>query len=1057
MLFGRCFVIKKYSVLLLLVLFLLLWVTPAFGSGPTQIDLSSLGAFQFGYTQTGERNYDAGNNGMGFAPAWYCANMGTSYSQPLILDGAAIGSPNGLPAVVVAAGFDLYGFDSLPPNPQMAGAFVDASGENEPLWSVPVAGSTPTKSHPTLVRINGRYIVMIGTAGVQGGGAMLQAYDVTGSFSGPGQQPKPVFSAFDPNATDIVSGPVVMNWNGHLVCLYTTGDNGDVDVVSGFDGYDGSQPLPASQLASSFIHIGVDPGGRTSSTICPVLGGTAFLVGDDNHGSDNGVYLYSLDDVLRINARGQVVAKDSVQYANFWPDPYAGQGSSFTVNGNDAYYIDDLSHVFGVHVDSFNQFMSNDDYAGQPNWRSPAMDGQNVYFPVGCLSGSQGYLLAIPLGGSGTAAWKKPLPSGNSADTAPACWDDSGGNQVMIGSGNEIDAFDTSTGNCYTLALGGEATQGGDWYGSGVSGELAVSQGVAVATCSNGVVAWVNEPFDFSVTKVDPGCPQDDQGNYVAQGGQQYTATVTAQYQLSGTGPNQADMVTVDGLHNEGGMWNAQTNQATGGTWYSAGLTDTSGHALPQGNLPDITGNPPQNDFYENMNVGQALQYQFQWTASSIAGMDTIGGAIDIDFHASNPLVQDQPDVNLKNNLVEVPVRVEAPQLIVTPASAAVTVFDTVPFTATYYPEGQANQNNAPGQVVTTMSAWASDNNAVATVGPTSGVATGVRAGTTTISAVYDHSSGTAQINVTQAQGGSGTAALSLYDFPTSWTYANAVAAGSGTLHSVNAMDGSGNQIQLFAPPSELPATLPDPGNPFDPNSPYIPSHLASNDSVPMKTQGATAHGMFGDIVQAVLIAPAVPASYTPAGLAQLEDRGWWVLSGPTLVSGSAKIDQATVTRPYGYEDTDIWTNPVSGGTQLGLHNRVGTVTQTLTPGEQPRGSYDQGTQAEAAGWFLVNNYGFLPDSAGYDPTQPDNRLLPSYWQSSPVTSNYTEESTYHWELETLVPDGQGNYTPEYTQYSFRYTQAGSGSANLVVIGTNTYVIPTTGGWATQASAGPDL
>jgi len=577
---------------------------------------------------------------------------------------------------------------------------------------------------------------------------MLQAYDVTGTFSGPGQQPQTVFSTFDPNATDIVSGPVVMKWNGHLVCLYTTGDDGNVDVLSGFDSYDGSQPVPASQLVATGFHVGTTSGGRTSSTIAPVLGGTAFLVGDDNHGSEDGVYLYKLGAVLQVNGQGQVVAKGSVPYAYFWNDPYSGQGSSFVINGNDAYYMDDDGHAFGVDVSGYNQFMSNGDYAGKPNWRSPAMDSQNVYLPVDCQSGDQGYLLAIPLGGSGQAAWEEPLPSGNSADTAPACWEDSSGSQVMIGSGNEIDAFDASTGASYQLALGGAATQGGTWYGSGVSGELAVSQGVAVAACSSGVVAWVNEPFDFEVKTIDPGCPQVS-GSYVAQRGQQYTATVTVDYALDGSGPNQANMVPVAGLHNEGGTWNAQKKQTVGGTWYSANLTDTSGSALQQALLPDMTSDTgqQQNDFYENLNEGQPASYQFKWTAPATAGVDTIGGAIDIDFPASNSLVQDQPDVNLTNNVAEVPVKVESPELIVQPPSVTIQVGQTQQYNATYYPLGQGNST---GHDVTDQAAWSSNTTAVATVGSRNGLASGQGPGSATIQAEYDSVAGSAQMYVTQ-------------------------------------------------------------------------------------------------------------------------------------------------------------------------------------------------------------------------------------------------------------------------------------------------------------------
>jgi len=112
---------KRFLVSFILILFLFLSVIPALAS--SQIDLSNLGAYQFGYTQAGGRNFAAGNNEMGFAPAWFSANLGTSYSQPLVLDGQTMGTPNGLPAVVVVSGLNLYGFDSLSPERADAGRF----------------------------------------------------------------------------------------------------------------------------------------------------------------------------------------------------------------------------------------------------------------------------------------------------------------------------------------------------------------------------------------------------------------------------------------------------------------------------------------------------------------------------------------------------------------------------------------------------------------------------------------------------------------------------------------------------------------------------------------------------------------------------------------------------------------------------------------------------------------------------------------------------------------------------------------------------------------------
>jgi hypothetical protein len=104
----------------------------------------------------------------------------------------------------------------------------------------------------------------------------------------------------------------------------------------------------------------------------------------------------------------------------------------------------------------------------------------------------------------------------------------------------------------------------------------------------------------------------------------------------------------------------------------------------------------------------------------------------DISFYG-DPYEQD----HMKNYSVQnVPV-VDAtqPQLIVTPASFTINVGDPPEqYTATYYPNGQSQGN---GQEVTMQSTWSGDNNSVATIETNTGLATGVSAGSTNISASY--------------------------------------------------------------------------------------------------------------------------------------------------------------------------------------------------------------------------------------------------------------------------------------------------------------------------------
>ncbi|MDA8337173.1 MAG: Ig-like domain-containing protein [Peptococcaceae bacterium] len=724
---------KRFVPVLALAVTLFAFVLPAFASLNPMTDQ---GAYQFGYTQKGQRLYNAGHNQMGLAPAWY-ANTGLSYSQPDILDGSALGTPNGYPAVIVAAGNTLYGFDTMLPDANDPGSFQ----QNQPLWSVPLAGQVPTKSHPTVADINGRYVVFIGSAGT-GGGAVLQAFDVTGTFSEPGQQPTKVFQAPDPNATDIVSAPVIMQWNGHLIALYTTGDNGNIDIVHGFSDY-GKPGWNPSNVHVAYIHLG----GRTSSTIAPVLGGTAFLAGDDYSASTPyvngpGVYLYKLNDVLGLDGSGHVVVK-SQHYYWYFADPHAGQGSSFSVSGDgtQAYFIDDAGYASAIDLNNLAYLWHNFALAGTQNWRSPALDAQNVYFPSGCQSGTQGYLLAVNRT-TGQTVWKAALPDG-AAGTAPGVWEGPDGNEVMIGSGNYIDIYDASTGDFPGhLALGGNVANGtGTWYGAGVSGEFAVADEEAVVAASNGVAAWVNDPYDFAVTKVDPGTPKDAHGDYVAQGGRKYTATVTVS---ALSGPTPVSEVSVAGLHNIGGIWDARKEQATGGTWYSAVLS-SNGTALPKGSMQSINSGEQADDYYVGLTPGgQTEQFQFQWTAPMTSETDVIGGAVDLDFSTSNnPLVQDWPDIYPANNLLEVPVKVEEPELVVTP-DTILQAGQTQQMTATYYSEGQGN---SPGQVVTTAAVWSSSNGSIVGINQT-GLATAESQGSDTITAGYNGATGTAHITV---------------------------------------------------------------------------------------------------------------------------------------------------------------------------------------------------------------------------------------------------------------------------------------------------------------------
>jgi hypothetical protein len=81
------------------------------------------------------------------------------------------------------------------------------------------------------------------------------------------------------------------------------------------------------------------------------------------------------------------------------------------------------------------------------------------------------------------------------------------------------------------------------------------------------------------------------------------------------------------------------------------------------------------------------------------------------------------------------------PELVVAPQAPVINVGDQQPFTATYYPSGQ---NIGGGTDVTQQSTWTDDSSSVASIEQDTGVATGVGQGTTTVTAVYTPSGGSA-------------------------------------------------------------------------------------------------------------------------------------------------------------------------------------------------------------------------------------------------------------------------------------------------------------------------
>uniref|UniRef100_UPI001A9A5D79 PQQ-binding-like beta-propeller repeat protein n=1 Tax=Desulfofalx alkaliphila TaxID=105483 RepID=UPI001A9A5D79 len=422
--------------------------------------------------------------GEGTVPVLWAAwedNCGVSYSQPLILKGW--GNYSGQTIAVVSAGKELRGYLMKEPD------FSNNFQPNPPIWKVPLHGDKVTKSHPTLVEKDGKKYVYIGTER-SGSKSYIDVIDITDFDNA-----KKVFHFEDLRASDIVSAPLVLNWRGHEVVVYTAGNSAEVRLATDM--------LDQSKANNLYISLG---SGRTSSSPAPILNGQGFAVGLDQGQNSGELRLYRLDDILA-EENGKVVLKSHNAYKRHTLS--SGLVASFAVDGDWLYFGDCQSRVYGLNVVT-GEFWVNADNKGIFSNRSPALTGNTVYFPAVGQPGQRGKILAIDRNTHQTN-WTVQFDS--RAMTAPAVWriPSTGGATVFEGVGNgwlsAIDPFVGVKYHGFPIASANNT----DNYGAGVTGEISLAYDWMVVTTQDGVKAWKSVPFNLVAVELQSGVEEGAQ------------------------------------------------------------------------------------------------------------------------------------------------------------------------------------------------------------------------------------------------------------------------------------------------------------------------------------------------------------------------------------------------------------------------------------------------------------------------------------------------------------------------------------------------------------------
>ena len=585
--------------------------------------------------------------------AWF-DNIGMSFSAPLILNGSDYNQSS--PVTIAAGGNYLRGY-VCPSVTQLANNYVSRGGkslfeENSPKWFSKLAGDSPTTSHPTLVTINGKKIVFIGSAyDSSAGGAVLQAFDITDSFNS--GQATMVLNSPDPYASDIVSAPLVTQWNGHWIAVYSTGNTGRVCIMTGLD----NVGQPDCEPYTYYLSLG----GRTSSTPIGVMYQdglpTGFAEGVDKGSNSGTLWVYRFNDILTEDGNGNVVLS-SQNY--FIKNPLnAGLVASFSASsdGNTIYFGDCNSRVYSIDVPTGELNWKNMDCTGMFSNRSPALSQNNVYFPAGTKPGSPGAVISIDRN-TGETNWVCNLQY--NVQTAPVIWPTTVSGfhpAIFVGNGaGYLAGINANNGHKYSYQKLTDST--GNSYATGITGEIALGSQYLLLTTNNNILAWSEyAPPDMSV-ELDPGCPKVGD-KHVAVPGQTYTGTVTYNCIV----PQEGNAPVLSTYPNTPiGAFHVNSS----GT-YPATMLDSSGNQVPAAPVTDINSDTTHQQVV-NMQPNQQVTCEFKWTAQ--ANTTELDAAINMfyqpNIQSNAMLVQNYQEANLNNNLFPVPISLVTPNLAIT-------------------------------------------------------------------------------------------------------------------------------------------------------------------------------------------------------------------------------------------------------------------------------------------------------------------------------------------------------------------------------------------------------
>ncbi|KJS75612.1 MAG: hypothetical protein JL56_07255 [Desulfotomaculum sp. BICA1-6] len=578
--------------LLFMLLVLMLFATPAYAQNIPASEIST-----FGFTD--ERDRHSVIHGPAFQGVLEHLK-GPSYSQPLILNGNKWGGrlTDRWVAVTVENNV-MYGL-LLPSAMEAPPAHIV---EPEELWRIPLHGSTPTKSHPTLYETSdGKKYLVIGTYS-----RYIDIIDVT-NFERATLSDKSIQCNY---ATDITSAPLILNWRGHDILICTSGNTGKVFIVT--------DPFNKSKGKEFYTDVGP---GRTSSSPAPLDGGKGFAVGLDGGANYGEFKVYYLDEILEERS-GEVVQKS--YNSHYSRKLQSGLCASFSVNDDIVYFGDQKSRIYMFNTKT-GQGNMNDTHpaVGIFSNRSPALDLRNnlLIFPAVARE-ANGKIVAIDAL-TGKTKWAHSFTT--RAQTAPVVVSHYAGTEIWAGSsGGYLASINPADGSRNWIKKMSEFFRM-DSYAWGISGEISAAVPYYLVSTEEGVRGgWLADYVEYEAVHLDPGIPEGEE----AIPGKTYNGTVTFKY---------AD-----------GFWDFMF--ADIGVFYGdryLKLTYPDGREVEKFNWTDA-GLPELGNVYElPMTKGEDITLNFSWTAGSD---NTMTALINLD---QKPVKKSRDEINFDNNKITV-------------------------------------------------------------------------------------------------------------------------------------------------------------------------------------------------------------------------------------------------------------------------------------------------------------------------------------------------------------------------------------------------------------------